>query len=203
MNDKKNSSWLALQYIITVAFSFISIKINISYFGEELFGIWILFISIWTIGNALDIGFGTAVVKFVAESFGGKKTEEISKIASTTLFILALNGIIIFVLVNLASEVFLLNNERIVPPRVVSIAKNVFFILGINFYFQYVTIVFKAILEGMNDFVYTSKINMLLSFLNLLAVLGVSIFNQSMVEMSLFFAFISFSPVGDALGWAS
>lgn len=193
MSDKKNSSWLAFQYIITVVFSFISIKINISNFGEELFGIWILFISIWTVGNALDIGFGTAIVKFVAESIGRKKSEEISKIASTTLFILTLNGIIIFVLVNLASELFLLNNERIVPLKVVSIAKNVFFILGINFYFQYLTIVFKAILEGMNNFVYTSKVNMLSTFLNLLVVIGVSIFNQSMVAMSMFFAFVSLS----------
>jgi|WetSurSiteA1Bulk_404760.scaffolds.fasta_scaffold02846_4 O-antigen/teichoic acid export membrane protein len=193
MNDKKNSSWLAFQYIITVVFSFISIKINLSNFGEELFGIWILFISIWTIGNALDIGFGTAIVKFVAESIGGGKSKEISKIASTTLLILALNGIIIFVLVNLASDRFLLNNERIVPLKIFSMAQNVFFILGINFYFQYVTIVFKAILEGMNNFVYTSKVNMLSSFLNLLVVLVVSIFNQSMVVMSMFLALISLS----------
>jgi len=192
MNDKKNSSWLALQYILTVVFSFISIKINISNFGEELFGIWILFISIWTFGNALDIGFGTAIVKFVAESTR-KKPEEISQIASTTLFMLALNGTIIFVLLNLASELFLLNNQRIVPLKFAPVAKNVFLILGINFYFQYLAIVFKAILEGMNDFVYTSKVNMLISFLNLLVVIGVSIFNHSMVVMSMFFAFVSLS----------
>ena len=45
--DKKNSVWLAAQYIVTIAGAFVTLKLNIDHFGKEIFGTWLIFASLW------------------------------------------------------------------------------------------------------------------------------------------------------------
>lgn len=86
MKDKKNSFWLALQYVLSIIVAFSIIKINIMNFGEELFGMWLIFLSIWNLGIALDFGFGTSLVKFIADAEHNHEKKDVSVIVSNGLF---------------------------------------------------------------------------------------------------------------------
>lgn len=169
-NDKKNSFWLALQYIIAVVFAFVNIKLNLLSFGPELFGMWIVFLSLWGIGSAVDLGFGTAIIKYVAEARIENDTKKANSLISTGFVIFCAIGIMLFMLGTVIAFAAYFSNTNIVPSRYYSSAKAVFFILGFNFLSQYLSVFFKSILEGISDFVLSSKLIMVYNCLVLLSV---------------------------------
>ncbi|MBK6914004.1 MAG: hypothetical protein IPH11_10220 [Ignavibacteriales bacterium] len=65
--NKRNSLWLALQYLIGLIISLITLKLNLSQYGEQIFGGWILLSSLWGFGKVIDLGYGTALIKYIAE----------------------------------------------------------------------------------------------------------------------------------------
>jgi O-antigen/teichoic acid export membrane protein len=185
MQDKKNSYWLALQYILSVVIAFTVIKINITYFGEQLFGMWLIFFSVWALGNALDLGFGTTIVKFIAEADNKNDENEISLIISSGLIFYCILGLLIYFICIMIINVFLLHNINIVPVKFNSIALKLYPILGINFYLQYLAYSFRSIFEGMRDFILSSKIILFYNFLNLFVVVLISLFGLSIVDLAI------------------
>ncbi len=184
-SDKKNSFWLALQYIIGLVLSLIALKLNLTHFGENVFGMWLIFISFWGIGNALDLGFGTTIIKFVAEEKEKKEYLKISQIVSVGFLFFIITGILLLILGGIASFIFFLGNEKIVSSKLLSTAQNILLILGFNFYFQYISLFFRSILEGMSNFVALSKIVILYNILNLALVIGVTILDLSIIKLAI------------------
>lgn len=190
VDNKKNSKWLAIQYIIVILASFITIKLNISHFGTELFGIFILISSFWGFGTLIDLGFGTAMVKFIAQS--NKDDEaEFKSLVSTGLIIFLIVGIIIFVLGNLLSQIIIFNNSKLISPGFGPIAHPVFLLMGIFFFSQYLGAFFRSILEGMNAFWVSSRIIILYNILNIISVLIVVITGRSLIVLAVSFIFCS------------
>ena len=66
-SNRKNSGWLSFQFIVMLLVALITLKLNLTHYGAHQFGSWILFASIWGCGAAIDFGFGTSLVKYVAE----------------------------------------------------------------------------------------------------------------------------------------
>ena len=106
--DKQNSSWLSVQFIITLAFSLVTLKLNINHFGEKSFGIWIVLASIWGFGSALDFGFGTAIVKYVAEF--KEDRIKINELLSSSFFVFLANGFAILILGEVAGFLIYFDN---------------------------------------------------------------------------------------------
>ena len=184
MKDKKNSLWLGLQYALSILFAFTIIKINILHFGEALFGMWLIFLSIWNTGIALDFGFGTTLIKFIAEADNKNDTHEIALLISNGLFFFSILGLVIFFICVLVINILLINNTNIVPSEYHSIAIKIYPLLGINFYLQYLAYSFRSIFEGVRNFVLSSKILLTYNILNLLVVLLIKLLDLSMVNMA-------------------
>lgn len=184
MKDKKNSFWLATQYVFSILIAFLMIKINIVHFGEELFGMWLIFFSIWNMGIALDLGFGTSLIKFIAEANSKKDDNKISELISNGLVFYAVLGIIIFIICVTVLNIFILNNQNVVPLKYVQIASEISVLLGFNFYLQYLAYSFRSAFEGISNFVLSSKILLFYNFTNLFVVLLAEIMDLSMVTMA-------------------
>lgn len=155
-SDRKNSTWLAVQFIVTLVASLVILKLNIQSFGKEVFGIWIVLASIWGFSSTLDFGFGTAIVKYVAQY--RDEPETLNRIASTIFFVFVFFGLLLLILGNIAAFLFYFINRNIIPANQVREFKLAFFILGAAFLLQYMSIYFRSILEGLNAFVVTSAI---------------------------------------------
>lgn len=95
MSDRKNSLWLGFQFSFTLVVALINLKINILHYGSKVFGIWIMLASVWGIGTALDFGFGTSVVKYVAEFFKHDKNR-LNKFLSSSFIVFLFVGFLIF-----------------------------------------------------------------------------------------------------------
>jgi O-antigen/teichoic acid export membrane protein len=192
LENKKNSVWLSIQFIISLIFSFITLKLNFLQFGEKIFGIWILMISFWGVSNIIDLGFGTAIIKYVAVADRNKDQDEINKIASTGYLFFLLVGFIILTLGIAVGHLIYFGNENLIPGSYKAIFWLVFLLLGCSFYLQYITLFFRSLLEGLNNFVITSKLTLFFNSLILLSVAIVYLNNLNIKTLALFFLISSF-----------
>ena len=184
--NKKNSIWLATQYSIAIIFSLITLKLNLVNFGKELFGSWILVSSLWGFGRALDFGFGTSLIKFIAE-YNYKDKSKLNFLLSTSFLLMLILGILILSLVIVIGKILYFSSNQIISPIHHDEIWGVFLILGLAFYLNYITIIIKSIFEGMNDFVTSSKINIIISTLTLLAVIIVYLLNLPLLMLAYLF----------------
>jgi len=193
VENKRNSLWLSIQFIASLLFSLVTLKLNFLQFGEEIFGIWILLISFWGITSIVDLGFGTAIVKYIASANQNNDIDEINRIASTGFVIFLFLGIILLATGLFSGFLIYFNNKRIVPEDEIKVFLKVFFLLGISFYFQYLIIFFRSIFEGLNNFVITSKLTLVYNLLILFSVILNYLFKYEIWSLALFYLISSFS----------
>lgn len=189
--NKKNSFWLTIQFTTSLIFSLITLKLNFLIYGEEIFGIWILVISFWGVSTVVDLGFGTAIVKYIAGANGNKDQEEINEISSTGFIIFLFLGIILLGAGLLIGLLIFYSNRSIIPPDKVILFQTVFILLGISFYFQYLVTFFRSLFEGFNKFVVTSKLTLIYNFSILFSVVLIFLLNMEIWVLALFYSISS------------
>lgn len=189
-SDKKNSFWLAINFILISVISVITLKMNIEHFGRVKFGIWLVISSLWGFGSTLDFGFGTTIVKYVA-AYKKDETEKISILLSSSIFIFVFLGIFIFFVGNIVSFILYFNNPNIIPTELKIQFSNISWILGLSFVIKYITIFFTSIFEGLSRFDITSKLSILQTLLTLLSVIIVTVCNYSLMKLALGYLFIA------------
>lgn len=190
ISDKKNSLWLSLRYIFILFFALINYKINITQFGEDLFGAWILIVTIWTFGSAIDLGMGTAIIKFTAEYYHNKKDELRTYLASS-FYIFIFLGIILSILVYFAGILFFIKDNDLFNSIDIIAIQNAYLILAISFIVRYISIFFRSVFEGISKFIITSKIEIFASFLTFLFVLTTYILKLSIPYLAFFYLCVS------------
>jgi O-antigen/teichoic acid export membrane protein len=184
-SDKQNSSWLALQYIFSLLVALATLKMNINHFGNSGFGIWLTLASVWGFGTALDFGFGTAIIKNVAEF--KNDYSKTNRILSSSLFIFLITGAMILSVGFIVGKYIFFTNERIIPQESQKLFLINFFILGVSFYFQYMSLFFKSIFDGLNNFLLGSKLTILQNIIILSGVAFISFFKLGLTFLSLIY----------------
>lgn len=188
-SDRKNSVSLATQFIITLGSSLIALKINLLNYGQDVFGIWIILASIWGFSATMDFGFGTAIVKYVAQYIEQK--ELLNILLSSIFFVFVFFGVILFVFGITIAYFFYFNNVSMVSSNYLVVFKSVFFILGISFLCQYLSIFFKSILEGLKNFAITSLISIGQYLLILSGVIFIYIFRLEIIWLAFIYLITS------------
>lgn len=194
-SDKRDSIWLAIQYMVSILFSFVIVKLNVMHYGNELYGMWIIFASLWGIGNVVDLGFGTAIVRYVAEAKKNDDQYRINTLVSTGFVVFSLVGFSLVLLGFVLGYFIYFCNNTVVPLKYHNLATDVFIILGVNFFFQYLSFFFKAVLEGLNKYVLSSKIILSSNVFTIFLILCVTYLKMSIVYLSSAYALASISLV--------
>jgi O-antigen/teichoic acid export membrane protein len=184
-NNKKNSLWLASQYLVILVLSLVGLKLNLSTFGKDLFSIWLLIFSVWGIGSSVDFGFGISTVKYVAQF----RTNEnkLHSVISTAFFFFLFFGICLALVGCIVVELVYLPNTKLVPVDSIPDARKLCYLSAAVFYLQYITILFKSILEGHEDFVTTSKITIANSILVFTLICCAFVFHTTMTTLAMLY----------------
>ncbi len=183
IKDIKNSTWLGIQFGVTILTSFIGIKLNLLTFGEVQFSSWILLLSMWGVGTVLDMGFGISTIKFVAQY--RDDNEKTNAILSTSFFIFLLLGLLIFAIGYAVAELLYFTNPKLFDPDSLHAYRMVCLALGANFYFNYLAIFFRGIFEGMNQFKHSVFISMAGNLTTFCAVFFIYLLNLSLLTLAL------------------
>lgn len=188
--DHKNSILLGVQYIVSLLLSLIGLKLNFLTFGVHSFDLWLLLLSIWGVGQSLDLGFGISVVKYVAEL--KDDFERINSIVSTGLATFIFLGLIVMAIGYAVGEIVYFPNSSLIPAAEVSAMRIVFWIMGLNFLFQYISIFLRSIFSGRNNFVTPVKLNLLFSSVLFSCIVVVYFLKLSMLWLASAYMFSSF-----------
>ena len=81
---------------IQIAISFFMMPFLISSFGESDYGLWSLVATFMGYYGLLDLGFSSAVSRFVARTIGSSNLEERKRITSTSFYIFLILGVFAF-----------------------------------------------------------------------------------------------------------
>ncbi len=192
-SDKKNSFFLALQYFISIINSFVILKLCIDSYSAKYFGVWIVFASLWGVGGSVDFGFGTAIIKFIAEARRDDDAAKMQVIFSTGLVTFLNLGTIMVTVCGLIGYLAFFTNPNIVDSSRYLEELTVFLLLGANFFLQYISGFLRSFFEGMNSFISSGRIQMINTVVIFSLVCIVLLLKLSLVFLGLAYCFSAFT----------
>jgi len=119
--------------------------------GDAAYGIYAVVGAVMGYFALLDLGLGSAVVKFVAEYAGQKRPDRISEVIGTAMLVLLVGGLLGGAAM-LASAELLVTRVFRVPPELHDPACLAFRIGGAGFLFTMLLTLFAAIPNGLNRY---------------------------------------------------
>lgn len=108
---------------VNVLIGLVTLPFNVAHLGQAAYGLWMLSASITMYFTVLELGYGSAVVKFVAEYRAKKDARALNEIVSTIFFVFAGMGVLAYgvaiVVAVLMPHIFNLAPDQIQTGRVV------------------------------------------------------------------------------------
>ena len=151
-------------YVANVAVAFVMSPVYIRALGNRDYGLWELVMSVIGYMGLLDLGVGTALVRFVAVADGKANREDLQKTISTAFVFFS-------IVAGIASLLFFLlsNKPELIAGKETSKIANlsiVFILLGINACMLFPLQVFTATLMGIQRHYYINCVRLVLLVLN-------------------------------------
>jgi O-antigen/teichoic acid export membrane protein len=96
MTVTRNLSTRYLAIAVETVLGFLILPFNVSHLGQSAYGLWILTTSITAYFSVLDLGYGGALVKFVAQYRAKRDWRGLNEILSTTFYLFAGCGVLTY-----------------------------------------------------------------------------------------------------------
>ncbi len=114
--------------------------------GKETFGLWSLIWSVVSLFALADMGFGTSVVKYVADARGRGDTERLTRVVSTMFWVYTGLGTVLMGLVGVG--MVFLPQAFDIPPAQADAARMVLLLLGLRSALCMPLGLFRGVLNG-------------------------------------------------------
>ncbi len=129
-----------------IILGFVMLPFNLRHLGVEAYGLWVLTSSLTIYFSVLDLGFGGAMVKFVAHYRAHRDTRALNEIASTVFFLWAAIGVIAYGIV--VALAFNLDHIFHITPEQAQTGKWILLVIGLNVALNFPFSVFGGVLNG-------------------------------------------------------
>ncbi len=142
----RNVSTRYLAIAVELLIGLVMLPFNLRHLGQESYGLWMLVGSVTIHFSVLDMGYGSAIVKFVAQYRAHKDARALNEIASTMFFVFAAIGIAAYlVVVGLA---FNLDHIFRISAQQAAVAKWILLIIGLNVACNFPFSVYGGVIDG-------------------------------------------------------
>ena len=92
----RNVSTRYLAILCETVIGLLMLPFNLNHLGPEAYGLWILVGSVTLHFSVLDLGYGGALVKFIAQYRAHRDSRALNEIASTMFFVMAGFGLLAY-----------------------------------------------------------------------------------------------------------
>jgi O-antigen/teichoic acid export membrane protein len=140
---------LASRYVLMVAIALIGLlvlPINLKYLGSTDYGLWMLVASVTGYFSVLELGYGGAVVKYVAEFRAKKDAQALNETLSTMFYVFSGIGILVYLVAIAVS--FALPHIFNLDAAQARTGQIVLLIIAINVSLHFVFSVFGGLING-------------------------------------------------------
>jgi O-antigen/teichoic acid export membrane protein len=166
---------------IDIAIGIVMLPFNIAYLGQSAYGLWVLTTSVTTYFSMLDLGYGSAQVKFAAQYRALRDAQALNEITSTLFFLftgiaLAMYGVAVAVAFSLGS-IFNLGPAQAETAKAVLLIISFHIALGLPFS------VFGGVTNGFQRFYLNTSISIVTSLVVAAATVVVLRSGYGLVEL--------------------
>src|SRR5262249_44167898 len=113
----RNVSTRYLAIAVEAILGLVVLPFNIAHLGQSAYGLWMLTASVTAYFSVLDLGYGGALVKFVAQYRARRDVRALNEILSTTFVVFATFGVVTY-LVAIAIAVYMGQLFQLTPEQV-------------------------------------------------------------------------------------
>lgn len=146
MTFARNVSTRYLAIVVSALIGLVVLPINVHYLGKAAYGLWMLTASITAYFSVLELGYGGAVVKFVAEHRARKDAQALNEILSTIYYVFSGIGIACYgIAIGLA---FLLPHIFNLEPGQVRTGQIILLIIAANVTLHFTFAVYGGVVNG-------------------------------------------------------
>jgi O-antigen/teichoic acid export membrane protein len=142
----RNVSTVYLAVIVDAVLGFLILPFNVAHLGTAAYGLWALAASVTVHFGVLDLGYGSALVKFVAHYRARRDPRALNEIASTLFFVFALMSAVAYTIGAIVA--FHLGALFNITPEQAETGKWVLLIIGIHAALNFPFAVFGGIVTG-------------------------------------------------------
>jgi O-antigen/teichoic acid export membrane protein len=190
-NNFRNAKYNAIGFIFPVVVSLFTTPYIVHKLNTDIYGIYVLAISLMGMFSFLDLGFGQGIIKFVSHYEAKKDFKKINEIVNTSLLINIvmglLGGLVIFSFSDfLSKKVFKVKSEQI------ELAITSFKIVSIGFVLNLISSTFLNIPRAVQRYDISVKIQNTVWFLSVISSVIVLYLGYGLVEMLRFYVIFQF-----------
>jgi len=125
----------------------VMLPFNLRHLGQEAYGLWMLTAGLTIHFSVLDMGYGSAVVKFIAQYRAQRDGRALNEIASTMFHVYGAIGVAAYLVVIALA----FNLQHIFPrvtPEQIEVGKWILLIIGLNIACNFPFSVFGGVIDG-------------------------------------------------------
>jgi O-antigen/teichoic acid export membrane protein len=189
----KNAVYNAIGFIFPVAVGLITTPYIVHKLNTDIYGIYVLAISLMGMLSFLDLGFGQGIIKFVSHYEAKNDFKKINEIVNTSLLINIAMGLLGGLTIFLLSD-FLSKKVFKVGPEQIELAINSFKIVSVGFVLNLISSTFSNIPKALRRYDISVKVQNIVWFLSVISSVIVLYLGYSLIEMLI--AYIGFQILG-------
>jgi O-antigen/teichoic acid export membrane protein len=142
----RNVSTRYLAIIVETVIGLVMLPFNLTHLGTAEYGLWVLLGSITVHFSILDLGYGGALVKFMAQYRAHRNARALNEIASTLFFVFAAIGIVAYALAVVVA--FNLDHIFRITPEQAHVGKWILLIIAVHISLNFPFSVFGGVISG-------------------------------------------------------
>ena len=131
---------------VELAVGLLTLPFNLHHLGAEAYGLWMLTAGLTIHFSILDLGYGGAIVKFVAQYRAHRDARSLNEIASTVFVLFSTIGIVAYLVV--IGVAFNLEHLFKITPAQAETGKWILLIIGVNVAVNFAFAVYGGVCSG-------------------------------------------------------
>lgn len=160
----RNISFLALNRLTAAVVTFFLFPFIVKSVGKELYGVYLIVMTITGYLGILDLGVMSALTKYVAEYNGKKDYEKLNKIINASFSFYVLIALVIALLLFFCSAYFV--NFFKIDPSNMDTVKDLFIVAGASALFVWPLNTFRGVIQGLNLWSIDASVNIIVQIFN-------------------------------------
>ena len=132
--------------LVDTVVGFLMLPFNLTHLGPAAYGVWMLAASVTVHFSLLDLGFGSAFVRFVAQYRARRNAQALNEIASTLFFLFAAIGCVAYAVAAIVA--FNLGALFRVTPEQAETGKWLLLILGVHVSMTFPFSIYGGVVNG-------------------------------------------------------
>ena len=177
----RNVSTRYLAIAVEALLGFVVLPFNVAHLGQSAYGLWMLTASVTTYFSVLDLGYGGALVKFVAQYRARRDSRALNEILSTTFVVFATFGAVTY-LVAIVVAVYIGKLFQLTPDQVHT-GRIVMLIISLNVAVGMAVGVFGGVINGFQRYDLNNLVGTITSVITAAVNVAVLLAGYGLVEL--------------------